>query len=56
MLIFWQQICVIPELLSGQELPPFLDDKLKSCPQLISNEIPHYVPNFLLLCSKVSRL
>ena len=34
----------------------FLDDKLKSFPQLISNEVSDCVPNFLWLRSKVSRL
>ena len=32
----------IPELLSGQELPHFLDDKLKIFPQLFSKSLDVY--------------
>ena len=46
----------ITELLSGQELCHFFDDKLKTFLQLISNEVSGWVPSFLWLHSKVSRL
>ena len=34
-------------LLSDQELPHFSVDKLGIFPQLINNEVSHYIPNIL---------